>query len=130
MRILIRLLINAAALWAAVRLVPGVSFTGDGRLLLVVALVFGVLNASLKPLLVILTLPFLLITLGLFTFVLNAFLLWTTSAVSGALGLGFHVEGFMAAFLGALVVSAVSILLSMFVSHSDARPARRQSATD
>ena len=130
MRILIRLLINAAALWAAVRLVPGVSFTGDGRLLLVVALIFGVLNVSLKPLLVILTLPFLLITLGLFTFVLNAFLLWTTSAVSGALGLGFHVEGFMAAFLGALVVSAVSILLSMFVSQSDARPARGQSATN
>ena len=85
MTILIRLLINAAALWAAVRLIPGVSFTGDERLLLVVALIFGVLNASLKPLLMLLTLPFLLVTLGLFTFVLNAFLLWTTSAVSGAL---------------------------------------------
>lgn len=122
MTILIRLLINAAALWAAVQLVPGVSFTGDDRLLLVVSLIFGVLNACLKPLLMILTLPFLLITLGLFTFVLNAFLLWTTSAVSGAMGLGFHVTGFKAAFLGALVVSAVSILLSMFVSH--AGPAR------
>ena len=118
MKILIRLLINAAALWVAVQLVPGVSFTGDGRLLLVVALVFGLLNACLKPLLMILTLPFLLITLGLFTFVLNAFLLWTTSAVSGVLGLGFHVEGVISAFLGALVVSAVSILLSMFVSQS------------
>lgn len=119
MKILIRLLINAAALWAAVRLVPGVSFTGDGRLLLVVALIFGVLNACLKPLLFILTLPFLVLTLGLFTFVLNAFLLWTTSELSGALGLGFHVDGFWAAFLGALVVSAVSILLSMFVSQPD-----------
>ena len=119
MKILIRLLINAAALWAAVRLVPGVSFTGDGRLLLVVALIFGVLNACLKPLLFILTLPFLVLTLGLFTFVLNAFLLWTTSELSGALGLGFHVDGFWAAFLGALVVSAVSIVLSMFVSQPD-----------
>jgi putative membrane protein len=118
MKILIRLLINAAALWAAVRLVPGVSFTGDGRLLFLVALIFGVLNASLKPVLMILTLPFLLLTLGLFTFVLNAFLLWITSAVSGAMGLGFHVDGFAAAVLGALVVSAVSILLSMFVSTS------------
>ena len=118
MTILIRLLINAAALWAAVQLVPGVSFTGDYRLLLVVSLIFGVLNACLKPLLMILTLPFLLITLGLFTFVLNALLLWTTSAVSGAMGLGFHVTGFKAAFVGALVVSAVSILLSMFVSHA------------
>jgi putative membrane protein len=118
MQILIRLLINAAALWAAVRLVPGVSFTGDGRLLLVVALIFGVLNASLKPLLLILTLPFLVLTLGLFTFVLNAFLLWTTSELSGAMGLGFHVNGFWSAFTGALVVSAISILLSMFVSRS------------
>ena len=119
MKVLVRLLINAAALWAAVRLVPGVSFTGDERLLLVVALIFGVLNASLKPLLMILTLPFMIITLGLFTFVLNAFLLWTTSALSNALGLGFHVEGFVAAFVGALVVSAVSLLLSVFVWHSD-----------
>jgi putative membrane protein len=119
MKMFVRLLINAAALWAAVRLVPGVSFTGDPALLLVVALVFGVLNASLKPLLFILTLPFLLLSLGLFTFVLNAFLLWTTSALSEALGLGFHVDGFVAAFLGALVVSTVSILLSMFVSKSE-----------
>lgn len=127
MRLLIRLLINAAALWVAVRIVPGVSFTGDERLLFVVALIFGVLNASLKPLLMILTLPFLLITLGLFTFVLNAFLLMITSALSGALGLGFHVEGFMAAFLGALVVSLVSILLSMFVWQSTVEHVKVQS---
>ena len=127
MKILIRLFINAAALWVAVRVVPGVSFTGDGRLLLVVALIFGVLNACLKPLLMILTLPFLLVTLGLFTFVLNAFLLWMTSALSGAMNLGFHVEGFMAAFLGALVVSAVSMLLSMFVWQADPKRAKAQS---
>ena len=127
MTILIRLLINAAALWAAVRLVPGVSFSGDGRLLLVVALIFGVLNACLKPVLMILTLPFLLVTLGLFTFILNAFLLWITSAVSGAMGLGFHVAGFMAAFVGALVVSVVSLLLSMFVSHAGPQRATARS---
>jgi putative membrane protein len=124
MKILIRLLINTAALWVAVRLVPGVSFTGDGRLLLLVALIFGVLNSALKPVLMILTLPFLLITLGLFTFILNAFLLWITSELSGALHLGFHVDGFMAAFLGALVVSAVSIMLSMFVAHSEPKSVR------
>ena len=127
MKILIGLLINAAALWAAVRLVPGVSFNGDGLLLLVVALIFGVLNTGLKPLLVILTLPLLLMTLGLFTFVLNAFLLWMTSALSGAMGLGFHVESFTAAFLGALVVSAVSIVLSMLVSQSDPKRAKAHS---
>ena len=98
---------------------PGVSFTGDRRLLLVVALIVAVLNTCVKPVLIVLTLPFLLITLGLFTFLMNAFLLWMTSELSAAMGLGFHVEGFWAAFLGALVVSAVSILLSMFVSQSD-----------
>lgn len=122
---IIRLLINAAALWTAVRLVPGVSFTGDWRLLFVVALVFGVLNVSLKPILIVLTLPFLLITLGLFTFVVNAFLLMVTSALSGALGLGFHVDGFVAALVGSLIVSAVSMVLSLFVSKRDGGPAKK-----
>ena len=116
MLIIWRLLINAAALWAATRLVPGISFDGDWRLLFVVALVFGVLNVSVRPVLMLLTLPFLIVTLGLFTFVLNALMLWLTSAISDALGLGFHVEGFGAAFLGALVVSVVSFMLSLFVA--------------
>ena len=115
MLIIWRLLINAAALWAATRMVPGISFDGDWRLLFVVALVFGVLNVSVRPVLMLLTLPFLIVTLGLFTFVLNALMLWLTSAISDALGLGFHVEGFGAAFLGALVVSVVSFMLSLFV---------------
>ena len=113
MHTLLRLLINAAALWAATRLVPGIAFSGDWRLLLVVALVFGVLNAVVRPVLMLLTLPFLLLTLGLFTFILNAFMLWMTSTVSEALGLGFHVAGFWAAFLGALVVTVVSLGLSV-----------------
>lgn len=116
MQLLVRLLINAAALWAATRLVPGISFTGDWRLLFVVTLVFGVLNVSVRPVLMLLTFPFLIVTLGLFTFVLNAVMLWLTSAVSGALGLGFHVDGFLAAFVGALVVSVVSFVLSLFVA--------------
>ena len=121
MPLFIRLLINSAALWVAVRLVDGVSFTGEWWLLIVVALVFGVLNVSVKPLLKLLTLPFLLVTLGLFTFVLNALMLWLTSAVAGALQLGFHVDGFGAAFLGALVVSVVSFVLSLFVSQPAAQ---------
>ncbi len=115
MSVLIRLLINAAALFVATRLVPGVVFTGDAWLLFVVALVFGALNVSVKPFLILMTLPAFLITLGLFTFVLNAFMLWLTSQLSQALGLGFRVDGFGAAFLGALVVSIVSLVLSMMV---------------
>jgi putative membrane protein len=113
-----RLLINAAALWAATRLVPGISYQGDWRLLFVVALVFGVLNVAVKPVLILLTLPLFVVTLGLFTFVLNALMLWLTSEVSDALGLGFQVSGFWAAFFGALVVTVVSFMLSLFVASS------------
>lgn len=123
MQIIWRLLINAAALWAATRLVSGISFDGDWRLLLVVALVFGVLNVAVRPILILLTLPLFILTLGLFTFVLNALMLWLTSAVSDALGLGFHVSGFGAAFLGALVVTVISFMLSLFVG-SGARERR------
>jgi putative membrane protein len=115
MQIIWRLLINAAALWAATRITPGISFDGDWRTLLVVALIFGVLNVSVRPLLWFMTLPLLIVTLGLFTFVLNALMLWLTGVVSEWLGLGFHVAGFGTAFLGALVVSVVSFMLSLFV---------------
>ena len=116
MQIFWRLLINAAALWVATRITTGISFDGEWRTLLVVALIFGVLNASVRPLLWFMTLPLLIVTLGLFTFVLNALMLWLTGAISDSLGLGFHVDGFGAAFLGALVVSVVSFLLSLFVA--------------
>jgi len=116
MHVLLRLLINAAALWVATRLVSGISHTGDGVTLFGVALVFGVLNVAIKPVLFLLSLPFLIITLGLFTFVLNAVMLLLTSAASDALGLGFSVDGFWAAFFGGLVVSVVSFVLSLFVA--------------
>jgi putative membrane protein len=119
MSFLIRLLINSVALWVATTFVSGVSFNGPPELLLLVALIFGILNTVLKPVLMILSLPALLLTLGLFTFVLNAFLLWLTGRLSDSLGLGFHVTGFGPAFVGALVVSFISVVLSLFV-----RPAK------
>ena len=115
MRFITRLLINAAALWAAIRLVSGISFEGEWPLLFAVAFVFGVLNAVIRPILFVLTLPFFIVTLGLFTFVLNALMLWLTSAMSDLLGLRFHVDGFGAAFLGALIVTIVSVVLSILV---------------
>jgi putative membrane protein len=119
MRFLIRLLINAAALWIATQIVPGVDHTGPWTSLLLVALVFGVLNAVVRPILKLLTCPLIVLTLGLFTFVINALMLWLTSAVSESLGIGFHVTGFGPAFLGALVVTVVSVLLSVFLSDND-----------
>ena len=99
----LRLLINAAALWVATRLVSGVTFTGDWLPFLGVALVFGVVNTFIGQVVKILSIPFILVTLGFFLLVLNGLLLWLTSSLSGALGLGFHVSGFWAAFFGALV---------------------------
>jgi putative membrane protein len=115
MRFLLRLLVNAAALWVATRIVPGVSHTGSGLSLLGVALVFGLLNALVRPILTILSCPLLILTLGLFTLIINAVILLLTSAVSASFGIGFHVDGFVPAFIGALVVSVVSILLSIFI---------------
>jgi len=119
MSILVHLLINAAALWVATRLVDGITFTGTLPTLLGVALVFGVLNVIVRPILKFLTFPFFIITLGLFTFVLNAVMLLITSAASDALALGFHVNGFIAAFIGALVVTVVSFVLSLFAGSND-----------
>ncbi|HEY0874592.1 MAG TPA: phage holin family protein [Vicinamibacterales bacterium] len=124
MRFITRLLINAAALWAAIRLVPGISFEGEWPLLFAVALVFGALNAVIRPILFILTLPFFILTLGLFTFVLNAIMLWLTAATSDLFGLRFHVDGFGAAFVGALIVTIVSFALSVLVGR-DSRKERR-----
>jgi putative membrane protein len=110
--LLIRLLLNAAALWVAIRLVSGITFDGSVMAFLGVAVVFTAVNAVVKPVLQVLSIPFILLTLGLFLLVVNALVLWMTSGLSGALGLGFQVRGFWAAFLGALVVSLVNLVLS------------------
>jgi putative membrane protein len=114
-RFLLRIAINAFALWVAVRFVPGISFEGSPLALLGVAVVFGLLNAVVRPVLKLLTCPLLILTLGLFTFVLNAAMLSLTAALSNALGLNFRAPLFWPAFLGALVVSFVSAALSVMV---------------
>ena len=111
MGFVLRLIVNAAALWVAAQLVPGIVVTGLTPLLLA-ALVLGLINAVVRPILLVLTLPLTLVTLGLFIFVLNAFCLWLTSRIVP----GFEVHTFAAALLGALVVSIVSWLLTAFVS--------------
>lgn len=119
MGFLIRLVLAAAALWVTVYLVPGITYTGPLLHLLIVALVFGLVNAFVRPLLVALTCPLILLTLGLFALVLNGLMLWLTSALSGALGINFHVSGFIPAFIGGLVFGIVSAILNIFVSDDD-----------
>ena len=128
MHVLLRLLINAAALWVATQLVSGITYTGDGVSLLGVALVFGVLNVLIKPVLFLISLPFVILTLGLFTLVLNALMLLLTASASDALGMGFPVAGFLPALKGALVVTIVSFGLSLFVFDSDV-PKRKEVRT-
>jgi putative membrane protein len=118
MLFLVRWLVNAAALWVATAIVPGVSYSGGPLPLLGVALVFGVVNAVIRPVAKILTFPIIILTLGIFALVINGLMLMLTSALSSALGLGFHVRGFWAAFWGALVVSLVSTILSLFIRDS------------
>jgi putative membrane protein len=121
MKFLMRIVVTAIALWAATRLVSGITFHGNWLGLAGVALVFGVLNSFVRPILSFLAFPLLIITLGLFTFVLNAVMLLLTSALASRFGLDFHVAGFWAAFWGAIVIGIVSFLLSMFLSDGDRR---------
>src|SRR6476661_7814066 len=120
MPFVIRLLVNAAALWVATRIVPGVTYDGGVLPFLGVALVFGIINATLRPLTKILAFPLILVTLGLFALVINGLMLWLTSAISEAFGLGFHVACFCSAFWVALVVSVVSAVLSIVVRDATA----------
>ena len=111
--LLLRWLVTTCALYLAVVIVPGIDFNeaeGAWRLILV-ALVFGGVNALMKPLLTLLTCPLILLTFGFFFLVVNGLLLMITGWASGKLGLGFTVEGFWPAFWGGLVVSIASTLL-------------------
>jgi len=115
MNLLLQLVVNAAALWVATRIVPGVTYQGGPLPLLAVALIFGFINSTLRPLTKLLTCPLILVTLGLFAFVVNGLMLWLTSTLAAQLGINFHVAGFWPAFWGALVVSVVSTVLSTIV---------------
>lgn len=117
MSLIISLLINAAALWVAARFVPGIRQPDTLTHLLLVALVFGVVNVTIKPVLKLLAFPVQILTLGLFTLVINAGMLLLTAWL--AKGWGFAVDGFVSAFLGALVISVVSALLGLLTSNDD-----------
>jgi putative membrane protein len=120
MRVLIWVVVNALALAAATWLLDGISLTGattGDRLstLVLVAVVFGVVNAVVRPVVKLLSLPFIILTLGLLIFVINALMLLLTSWLSRQLGLGFHVDGFWTAVLGGLVVMVATWILELLI---------------
>jgi len=118
MNALIRVLITAVALAVATALVPGIELRGDTTLskvltLIVVALIFGIVNTFLKPIIKAVGCLFYILTLGLIGLVVNGLLLWLASWVAGKLKLPFHITGFWPAFWGAIIVGLVSWLLSL-----------------
>ena len=129
MRFLIRVLASAAALAVATAVVPGIelttgSVTSKVLTLIAVALIFGVINAFLKPIIKIVGCLFYILTLGLIALVVNALLLWLTSWLADKLNLPWHVTGFWPAFWGALIISVVTWLLSILIREPDKRVER------
>jgi len=127
MRFLIRVLASAAALAVATAVVPGIelttsSVTSKVLTLIAVALIFGVINAFLKPIVKIVGCAFYILTLGLIALVVNALLLWLTSWLADKLNLPWHITGFWPAFWGAIIVSVVGWLLSILVRDRDGKP--------
>jgi len=117
MKLLIRWVIASLALFAAAWLVPGITVEGSGWVVYaVMAVILGLVNAIVRPLLKLLTCPLIILTLGLFTLVINGVTLWLASAIAQSwFGVGFKVDGFWPAFLGALIVSIVTVVLSALV---------------
>src|SRR5512147_457940 len=107
-KFILRWLINAIALYLAIRFVPGIAFAGGWMGLFWLALIFGLVNAFLRPLLQLLTCPLIILTLGLFTIVINMILLKVTEWIGNGFGLGLTISGWGPLFLGSLIISIVS----------------------
>jgi putative membrane protein len=123
MNLLARLFVNAVALAVAAWLLAGITITGDSDrdrviTLIVVAAIFGLVNAIVRPVVKLLTLPFIILTLGLLVFVINACMLLLTSWITDQLDVQFHVDGFGTALLGALIITAVGWVLDLLLPDS------------
>ena len=112
MRLLVRWAINTIAIWAAISLVPGIEHTGTATSLILIALIFGLVNALVRPFLTLLSCPLVILTLGLFLLVINAMMLQLTAWIAGPI---FTIHGFWPAFLGAIIISVVSGFINMLV---------------
>ena len=129
MRFLLRVAVSAAALAVATAVLPGIQLTAGSTTekvltLIAVALIFGVINAILKPIIKTIGCLFYILTLGLVALVVNALLLWLASVVAGWLSLPFHITGFVPAFLGAIIISMVTWLLSLLIPDGKREVAR------
>ena len=110
--LLLKIMINALSIGIAVKVINGITFTGEWWKIIIVGAIFGLVNSFIKPVAKLFTFPFIILTLGLFTLVINALMLGLTAYLSDSLNLGFHISGFWPAFKGALLVSIVSTVLN------------------
>lgn len=126
MRLFVRLVINALALWIAIELIPGLTFEGSNVSLFIIAFIFGLVNALVRPIIILLTCPLVVLTLGLFILVINTIMLSLTIWLSGpgVFDLGLRSSGFWATFLGAIVISVVSGIITGLIK--DEREEKRQ----
>lgn len=115
MRIILRIVINAVALWVAASLIDDITLSDDLASILLVAVVFGLVNAFIRPIARLISVPLLVLTLGLFTLVVNAIMLQLTDALTDSI----TVDGFWTAILGAIVISVVSWALSIVLPDDD-----------
>ncbi|MCX6021587.1 MAG: phage holin family protein [Chloroflexi bacterium] len=118
LRFLVRFALNAVAVWLTAQIVPGVTVQGAGGAALAV-LIIALVNAFIRPVVSLLTLPLQFITLGLFTLVVNALMFWLAGALGASFGAGFAVSGFWAGFFGAVVMTLISWGLSVLLPEPD-----------
>lgn len=123
MKLIIRWIINAIALYLAVLIVPGISVAGDAWVVFsVMAIILALVNATIRPILKFLSCGFIILTLGLFTFVINAGTLWLSSKIAqNWFNVGFYIDNFWSAILGAIIVSVVSLILSQVLKDEKKR---------
>ncbi len=128
MKLLIRWAITAFALFVAAWLVPGITVDSSGWVIYAaMAVILGLVNAVIRPILSLLTCPLIVLTLGLFTLVINALTLWLSSLIAVRwFNLDFRVQSFWAALLGSVIVSIVSVVLSVFLKDDDEKERQRQ----
>ncbi len=130
-RLILRWAINAVAIWAAITLMRGNGITVEAAgwtPIIILALIFGLLNALVRPVIELLTCPLIILTLGLGTLLINTLLFWLTGVIGNQFNAGFSVDGFWPAFWGAIIVTLVSMVLTMLLRDElkGDRPRRRE----
>ena len=123
--LILRIMINALSIAAAAKLVDGITFTGQWWKMIIIGAVFGIVNSLIKPFVKLFTFPLIILTLGLFTLIVNTLMLTITVELSEPLRLGLQINGFWSAFKGALIISIVSLLLSWLTGLKNIKYHRR-----